>query len=81
MYNIFQRNWILYQSTKDKEEQVKMVSDTIKILQPWLNFDLYKAMKNSETETRQNSFLESYELSEEGMYEEAMKIASRKKIK
>jgi hypothetical protein len=80
--NRFQYNWILFHKAKEKEDQTKLITDVIKVLQPWLNLDLYKAMQKANTEeTRQNSFLGSYELSEEGMYEEAMKVVARTKGK
>jgi hypothetical protein len=72
----------LFHKAKEKEDQTKLITDVIKVLQPWLNLDLYKAMQKANTEeTRQNSFLGSYELSEEGMYEEAMKVVARTKGK
>lgn len=56
--NTFQRQWILLNAYRDVEDDTTMISNIFKMLQPWLDKELYAKIKEEEGSTRENVFFD-----------------------
>jgi len=78
--NIVQQKWIVLNTLKDREERNELFMEIFKQLRPWLNFELYKAIEDVETNGRENAFFDDDTFDKE-LQEKARKIAKEQKQK
>jgi hypothetical protein len=52
--NYAQNIWVLYNDSEDLKEKNKLIFDTFEVLQPWLNYDLWKSIDDKDKNTRVN---------------------------
>ena len=75
--NIVQRRWVAYHAMTDKKERIERVIDIFEATKPWLNYDMYKALKehaDNEGMMRENAFYGDTAYDEE-LREKARKAA------
>lgn len=66
--NNTQRQWILLNTAEDQKDRVTLIKDVFEMLQPWLDKELYKAIKDKESSDaaeRTNVFYDDVEFEEQ----------------
>ena len=74
--NVFQKYWIIFNKSLDKKETMDLIVASFEALQPWLDKELYRNIKE-EKDARQNAFFDDEEV-DKRLQEKAKKMIEEK---